>query len=158
ITNSSVFNNTASTGGGIYLAANGNFTGCTINGNTANSPGPDYASGIMFDGSNGRGLRLVNCTVSGNTTNGTGFTSGSILNLSSNGASLLELINCTIANNNNTNPGAALATTSRGATGGTTATTTIRNSIFGNNTPGNLLTSQTIPSGPATITSLGNNI
>jgi CSLREA domain-containing protein len=142
-------------GGGVFLAADGTFTGCNISGNTSGYQG----GGIDFQGQDGQMLRLLNCTISGNTANRldtiNGGAGGGVYIFSHSGASTLEVTNCTIADNRS-------ATTQGGGLSAqlglnSTATTRLRNTIIANNTEPNLYKSLATPN-KNNITSLGHNL
>ena len=154
LTDCALVNNEArEAGGGVYLyRANGAFTGCTFSGNKAGLGG----GGITFLTDTGNTLQLVNSTVSGNTALGQGVGGG----IFHGPGGTLEVINSTVANNTGAAAAGIYTVTIASVT---TATTRLRNSILANATPnlqkgvvgnGDVFTT----GGPATITSLGNNL
>jgi CSLREA domain-containing protein len=137
-------------GGGVDLrVADGVFSGSTFSGNTSMFGG----GGIVYQGNDGRTLRLVSSTLSGN--NSGNDIGGGILNFSTSGNSRLEVVSSTIANNTAGNGGGIFTFTQSNPT--STATTTLRNTIIANNSPNNLATG-TNGGGAATFITNGFNL
>ena len=154
LTDCALVNNEArQIGGAVYLyLANGTFTGCTFSGNKAGLGG----GAIVLLANTGNMLQLINSTVSGNTALGQGA-GGGILNVP---GGTLEVINSTIADNTGAAAAGIYTATSASVT---TATTRLRNSILANsnaNLQKGVVSNDDVftAGGPATITSLGNNL
>ena len=98
ITNCSITNNSAGTGGGLYILgkANPTITNCSITNNTGTSSG----GGLYVDGT--VKLNMKNCSISGNKTkNGGGvYADGK--------SAVLDITNCTITSNEATISGAGM--------------------------------------------------
>jgi hypothetical protein len=149
-----VTGNRASAGGGVFLyLSNGVFTDSTFSDNTAHEGG-----GIEFDGDNGHALRLSNSTVSGNVENSTCKGAG-ISHFSASGQSTLQVVSSTITRNVSTGAFAGCTGGIATVASGGTPTTTLRNSIVGNNAGSDLAAfTADAMGGTATMTSLGFNL
>ena len=141
-----VTGNRASSGGGVFLSlSNGVFTDSTFSDNTAQAVG-----GICFEGGDGHALRLSNSTVSGNVETADCRGAG-ISHVGASGPSTLQVVSSTIARN--VPLGSCPGGIGTVAAGGT-PTTTLRNSIVGNNAGSDLGKF----GGTATVISLGFNL
>jgi gliding motility-associated-like protein len=98
VNNSSISDNIAGKGGGIYMTGGIlNMTNCCIKNNEATSTDPDYGGGVWLAGTSGL-CTFTNCEFSGNLCSGSARGGAIGLNSLSNTINL-SLVNCDFSNN-----------------------------------------------------------